>query len=404
MGGRMNQHIHQSISQKAKEMENDIIHMRRHFHMYPELPGEEKETSSFVAEKLHALGMEVQTSVGGYGVVGILNGAKPGTTFAWRADMDAYATQEKTDLPYKSKRYGVMHVCGHDAHTAIGIGIAQTLSSFKDDLSGRIKFVFQPFEEGSKGAQRMIDDGVLENPRPSAIYGLHQGSLGANQRYLEAGELGLIYRTALYGWDRINIDIKVKREKFNSWAEQEMFLNRISRINRCTNPYGTKDSDDLVDLQILKKEGNDDTGEIHIKARFRYAMQQYRDVIRQALAKIIDDYATQPDVEVKVDYEGSLPPVYNDEKQCKEAEMILRTMIGDSVKPIHEVPIHGSDDFSRFQNELSGLFFFLGSADLERGIKACNHTPTFDLDERCLAFGVKTMSSFLFEMLASWKK
>lgn len=395
----MNKSIHKLISQKAKEIENDIINIRRHFHMYPELPGEEKETSRFVAEKLVALGMEVQTNIGGYGVVGILKGAKPGTTLAWRADMDAYAMQEKTEVPYKSKIDGVMHLCGHDAHTAIGLGIAQILSSFKDDLNGTIKFIFQPFEEGSEGAQRMINDGVLENPRPSAIYGLHQGSLGANQSYMEAGEMSIIYGTALYGWDRLNIDIRVKRERFNAWAEQEIFLNKISKINRCTNKHGTKDSDNLVELQILQKEGNDETGEIHIKARFRYAMQQYRDDIRQELGKIIDEYAEQPNVEVKVEYESSLPPVYNDENQCKEAEKVLRALIGDSVKPIYEVPIHGADDFSRFQNELSGLFFFLGSADLERGIKACNHTPTFDMDERCLAFGVKTMSSFLFEML-----
>lgn len=395
----MNKNTHEQISRKTKEIENDIINIRRHLHMYPELPGEEKETSRFVAEKLAALGMEVKTDVGGYGVVGILKGAKPGATLAWRADMDACAIKEETDIPYKSKIDGVMHACGHDAHTAIGLGIARVLSSLRDDISGTIKFIFQPFEEGSKGAQRMIDEGVLDNPRPSAIYGLHQGSLGANQSYMEAGELSIIYGTALYGWDRFTVDIKVKRERFNAWAEQEIFLNKLSKVNRCTNQHGTKDSDNLVELQILKKEGNDETGEIHIKALFRYAMQQYRDDIRQELEKIINEYAAQPNVEVKVNYEDSLPPVYNDEKQCKEAEMILKKLIGDSVIPIHEVPIHGSDDFSRFQNDVSGLFFFLGSADLERGIKACNHTPTFDMDERCLAFGVKAMSSFLFEML-----
>ena len=399
-----NRIIHELISHKASEIESDIINTRRHFHMYPELPGEEKETSRFVAEKLVALGMEVQTNIGGYGVVGMLKGAKPGTTLAWRADMDAYAMQEETDVPFKSQIDGVMHLCGHDAHTAIGLGIAQILSSIKDDLSGTVKFIFQPCEEGSKGAQRMINDGVLENPRPSAIYGLHQGSLGASQSYMEAGELSIIYGTALYGCDRLNIYIKVKRERFNAWAEQEIFLNKLSKINRCTNKHGTKDSDHLVDLRILEKESNDETGEIRIKAQFRYAMQQYRDDIRQELAEIINEYTEQPDVEVKVEYESSLPPVYNDEKQCKEAEKVLRMLVGDSVKPIYEVPIHGADDFSRFQNELSGLFFFLGSADLERGIKACNHTPKFDIDERCLVFGAKTMASFLFEMLEARKK
>jgi len=156
----MNKNIHLLISKKAEEIKEDVINTRRHLHMYPELSGEEKETSRFVAERLNALGLEVQTNVGGYGVVGILSGANPGATIAWRADMDACAIQEENDKPYKSRINGVMHACGHDAHTAIALGIAETLSSVKDYLCGTVKFIFQPYEEGTEGALRMIKDGV----------------------------------------------------------------------------------------------------------------------------------------------------------------------------------------------------------------------------------------------------
>jgi len=398
----MNKNIHMAIAEKVEEIKDDVINTRRHLHMYPELPGEEKETSRLVAERLEALGLDVRTNIGGYGVVGILKGGKLGATIAWRADMDACAIQEENDKPYKSRIKGVMHACGHDAHTAIALGMAETLSSVKDDLCGTVKFIFQPFEEGTEGAMRMIKDGVLENPRPIAIYGLHQGSLGADQSYMESGAVNIHYGTALFGLDRLDINIKAVKPKFNSWAEQERFIYKISRINNYNIKQAERDIHKIIDFKILKKEGNDETGEITIQAQFRYAMQEYRDEIRNELAGIIDEYIKQSKSDVTVNYVKSIPPVYNDETECKEAELILRELIGDNVIPIlEEVPPHGIDDFACFQNELSGLFFFLGSANLEKGIKAWNHTPGFDIEEDCLAFGVKTMASFLVEVLYS---
>ena len=137
-------------------------------------------------------GIDVQTNIGGYGVVGVLNGGKKGETIAWRADMDAWAMQDTIDKPYRSRIDGIKHVCGHDAHTAIALGIAETLASVKEDVKGTIKFIFQPHEEmGSKGALRMIEDGVLENPRPSAVYGLHVTNWGLDQTYLRSSFLSL---------------------------------------------------------------------------------------------------------------------------------------------------------------------------------------------------------------------
>jgi metal-dependent amidase/aminoacylase/carboxypeptidase family protein len=280
------------------------------------------------------------------------------------------------------------------------LGIAETLSSVRDDLCGAVKFIFQPFEEGSEGAQRMIEDGALENPRPSAVYGLHQGSLGANQSYMESGSVSVHYGTTLFGRDVLSITVKAARPKFNAWAEQELLIYRLNQINRYTNRYAKRDIHNLVDFQILRKQGNDETGEIHIQARFRYAMQKYRDDIRLELSRIVDEYVRQSGSHVTVEYVKSIPPVYNDEEQCEEAELILRELIGDRVIPIlDEVPPHGTDDFACFQEELGGLFFFLGSANLAEGIKAWNHTATFDIDEDCLPFGVKTMASLLFEIL-----
>ncbi len=400
----MNNSIHKLISDKTEEIKDSVINARRHLHMHPELSGEEKETSLFVAEKLRSLGLKVQSNIGGYGVVGILTGAKPGPTVAWRADIDACPMQEETDVPYKSRVDGVMHLCGHDAHTAIGLGIAEALSSVKEYLTGSVKFIFQPYEEGTEGALRMIRDGVLDNPRPIAVYGLHHSNWGVNQTYLESGTLSINYGTVLYGYDRFNIKVRISRPKINPDSEQAVLIHKFSRINRYNIKQSSRDSHNVIDFKVHKKDINSQNNEFSVQGQFRFAMQKYRDEIRAELERIIDDYATQTKHDVSIEYYKSIPPVYNDPEECSEAELILRELIGDNVIPIlDEVPPHGADDYSCFQNELSGLFFFLGAVNLEKGIMALTHTSKFDLDEACIPFAVKAMSSFLFEILEKRK-
>jgi amidohydrolase len=145
--------VHRRISDEASGLRDEIIEIRRDIYMHPELSGEEQRTSRLVADKLRSCRIDVQTDVGGYGVIGILEGSKKGTTLAWRADMDACAMQDTIDKPYRSRIDGVKHVCGHDAHTAIALGIAKTLVSIREHLPGTVKFIFQPHEEGEK-AQR----------------------------------------------------------------------------------------------------------------------------------------------------------------------------------------------------------------------------------------------------------
>jgi metal-dependent amidase/aminoacylase/carboxypeptidase family protein len=384
MGLNMNKNIQQIISKKTEEIKETIINTRRHLHMYPELSGEEKETSLFIAEKLNALGMEVKTNIGGYGVVGILRGGKQGATIAWRADIDACAMREENEIPYKSKNDGIMHLCGHDAHTAIALGVAEVLSSVKNDLYGTIKFIFQPFEEGAEGALRMIKDGALENPRPSAIYGLHQSNWGLNQTYLEAGTISINYGTALFGYDNFHVSIKNTQPKINLQAEQEHFIYMLNKL----------------DIRIIDKSIDYENKIFSLQAQFRCAKHEYRDKIREELIRKINKYAENMSSETNIEYTKSIPPVYNRKNDCKEALLIFKQLIGNNVIPIFdELPPLAADDFSLFQNELSGLFFFLGSANIEKGIKSLTHTANFNIDEDCLTFGVKTMSSFLFEIL-----
>ncbi|MBA2732107.1 MAG: amidohydrolase, partial [Acidobacteria bacterium] len=198
------------IAQAAETLRPQLIAQRRDFHMHPELSNREERTSRIVAERLRALGLtDVKTGVGKYGVTALLVGAKPGATIAVRADMDALPIQEVNDVPYKSQVAGVKHACGHDAHTTVGLGVAEVLSKMRGEISGTIKFIFQPAEEGAPageegGAKLMIKEGAMDNPRPSAIFGLH------TLPSIEAGQIAYHSGAAMAASDRFFITIKGK--------------------------------------------------------------------------------------------------------------------------------------------------------------------------------------------------
>jgi metal-dependent amidase/aminoacylase/carboxypeptidase family protein len=394
------ENIFSLISDKVSSIKKDITDTRRDIYMYPELSGDERRTSQLVADKLRSLGLDVQTNIGGYGVVGILKGNKGGDTIAWRADMDASAMQDIIDKPYKSKIDGVKHACGHDANTAIALGIAETLASVKEHLKGSIKFIFQPWEEGSKGALRMIEDGVLENPRPSAVYGLHVTNWNLNQTYLRAGQLSINHGAALFGKYLFKVIVKVHREDIILSTEQNVLIHYLNRLNKY-NIKCEKPSQNIIDLKIVEKDTLFRKNEIHLKAMFRFAQVKYVEEIREELNRIINEYKENNNYEVSIEPLEQLPSVYNDEDESENAYLFFKKLIGDNAVAIrNEFPPHGSDDFALFQNELSrGLFFFIGMANPEKGIKVGMHNPDFDIDEDCLEFGVKTMSMFLLDFL-----
>src|SRR5215510_12339673 len=201
----------EEIARAAESLRAKLVEQRRYFHMHPELSNREERTSRVIAEKLRALGLDdIKTGVGKYGVVALLKGGMPGGVVAVRADMDALPIQETIDPPYKSQTDGVKHACGHDAHMTIQLGVAELLSKMRDRVRGSIKFIFQPAEEGAPpsergGAQFMIEEGALENPRPSAIFGLHV------MPNIESGQIGYNSGPAMASSDRFSITIRGKK-------------------------------------------------------------------------------------------------------------------------------------------------------------------------------------------------
>jgi amidohydrolase len=177
------------ISRTTESIRDHLIEIRRDFHQYPETSGNEARTSKIIEEFLSSLGLEVMTEVGGHGVVGILRGGMPGKIIAWRADIDAFTSDFPDVVDFQSKISGVRHICGHDVHTSIGLGIAEVLSSYKNEINGTIIFIFQPAEESYTGAAKMIEEGILDKLNPEAVFALHVAPLPAGVISVKAEEM-----------------------------------------------------------------------------------------------------------------------------------------------------------------------------------------------------------------------
>ena len=210
------------ISELTEALRSKLVETRRDIYMHPELSGQEERTAGVVAKRLQEMGAEVSTGVAGYGVIGLLHGGKEGGVVAIRCDMDAVKIQDVLTVPYKSQVPGVKHVCGHDVHSTIALGVAEVLASIRERQSGSVKFIFQPAEETATGARDMIDAGVLENPRPQAIFALHTFPM-------PAGQLGYVPGIALIGED--SFSCRLTMESDGTAGRRDVLESVMKRCN-----------------------------------------------------------------------------------------------------------------------------------------------------------------------------
>lgn len=394
----------QTIAQKAEALRDKLVAQRRDFHQYPELSNREERTGKVIAEKLKAIGLEdIKINVAKHGVTALLKGKKPGPVVAVRADIDALPIQETINVPYKSKNDGVKHACGHDAHITIELGVAEILNSMRDEIQGTIKFIFQPAEEGAPageegGAKLMIKEGVLENPRPQAIFGLHV------MPNLEVGEVGYNSGPAMASSDRFKITIRGKKvhgayphdgvDAVVIAAEAVTSLQSIRsrRINT---------QEPLV-ITIGSIHGgnrfNIITDEVVMEGTMRTLNEQVRSdamaMMKQTLQGVTSIYGGSYELE----FITPNPVTFNDPKLVEETLPTIKRIIGDT-NLITPRPQMGAEDFSYFQKEIPGFFYFLGVGNRQKGITAMIHTPDFDLDEDSLVIGTKVMSNVLLDYL-----
>lgn len=392
------------IARLAEGLMPKLIETRRDFHMHPELSNREERTSRVIAEKLKALGFdEVKTGIGRHGVVGLLKGKLPGPVVAVRADMDALPIQETIDVPYKSKNDGVKHACGHDVHMTVQLGVAEVLSRMRDRIRGTVKFIFQPAEEGAPageegGAGLMVRQGVLENPKPSAIFGLHV------MPNIEVGQVGYNIGPAMASSDRFAITIRGKKVH---GAYPHDGIDTIVVASECVMALQSIRSrrintqEPLV-ITIGSMHGgnrfNIIADEVRLEGTMRTLNEDVRSkaiaMMKQTLAGVTSAYGAS----FEIDMGDNNPVTYNEPALVEATLPVMRRVLGEA-NLIATRPQMGAEDFSMYQQVIPGFFYFLGVGNKSKGITAMIHTPEFDVDEKSLMIGVNLMTNVLIDYL-----
>ena len=408
--------IKTKVSIAADKIESKVIEWRRDFHEHPELGNNETRTAAIIAKHLQSLGIEVKTGVARTGVVGILKGAKPGPVVLLRADMDGLPVTERNSLPFASKartqyngqEVGVMHACGHDSHVAILMGVAEVLSGMKADLKGIVKFVFQPAEEGSApgvegGAELMVKEGVLENPKVDVAFGLHIWA------QTEAGKITYRPGGMMAGVNDMQIIVKGRQAHGAApWASIDPIVVSAQIINSLQTIVSRN-------LNITENAGVVTIGSIHSGVRSNIIPEQAEmlGTIRslsaedeKLLISRIKTIATKTaeaagaSVEIKIPYSNHYPVTYNDLTLTEKMLPSLVKVAGaENVKLIP--PITGAEDFSFFQEKVPGLFFFLGGMPKGMDPKTApsHHTPDFMIDESSFKLGVKALAGLTLDYM-----
>ncbi|WP_103068270.1 M20 metallopeptidase family protein [Aquimarina sediminis] len=394
---------YQHFVNSTKEIFDSLVKIRRDLHMNPEISKQEKRTSKIVAKYLRDLGLEVKTNIGGNGVVGILKGGKEGKKIAWRADMDAIKTKEPDVVDFISKNEGVRHICGHDVHTTIGLGIATVLSQQKENLKGTVYFIFQPAEETFTGAKDMIEDGLFDIIEPNEIYGLHIGP----------GESGVINfkSNELFAYQR---SLKVTFQPSANKKELENFMNDIlngfSRnplkgspwdiINNTTDPKIGITSKETIYRDYFFIEGTKlykDQGTTIFSASFFETNSSNTYSIPLEIKNQILN-SKYKNLFISIGYSRDNPTPINDSELTKMASKTISSFYNKEMfKPLYgQIPFFG-EDFIYYQQKVPGVFFLLGGSNIEKGINSMPHTPNFAVDETTIKYGVQSFATLIFE-------
>ncbi len=387
-----------------------ITEIRHHIHQYPELGNREFKTAALVAEHLRDLGLSVATGVAHTGVVGILKGGRPGGVVAVRADMDALPVTEDTPYPFRStvrstwqgQEVGVMHACGHDIHTAVQLGVASVLAALRDEIPGTVKFIFQPAEEGPPqgeegGAELMLAEGVLDNPRPSAIFGLHAFA------EMEVGKVGYTPGPAFAAIDQFRITLKGRQAH---GAHPEQSIDPVVLAAQVVLAFQTIPSRTLPPLEpsvvtvgIIRggQRFNIIPAEVYLEGTVRTYDAGVRDTIERRMDEILAGLTRAAGATYTLDYERGSPVTINDPALTARMAPTLERALGKgSVRVIP--PTMGAEDFAHFAQVVPGFYFRLGT--VKPGTRSGgHHTPDFMADDTSLPVGITAMTHLVLDFL-----
>lgn len=401
-----------------EEMFPRLVETRRHLHSQPELSNQEEKTAAYVAERLRELGLEVKTGVAGHGIVALLKGASPGPCVAVRADMDALPVKELRSRPWRSRNPGVMHACGHDVHTTVALGVAELLARHRAQVKGEVKFLFQPAEEGMPpdfegtwGAQKMVAEGAMENPRPQAVFGLHcrptikQTDMKDDEvRYLKAGQVAYTIGADNANSDSFQITLRGRMAHGSSpHSGVDAITTAASAIQALQNIRSrmTNTQKPLV-LSIGTIQGGQRSNivadEVVMSGTVRTYDAALRDEVVKMMHRILKGVSEAHGATYELNYRNGYPSILNDAALIQATLPAFRRLLG-SENVFEVIPGMGGEDFSYFAQVSPGFYFRLGVSHVENGITHELHTPLFDVDEECLKTGVAVMAAAVCDFL-----
>lgn len=386
--------------QEANQLFEYTVGLRRDFHMHPELGFQEVRTAGIVARELKSLGLEVTTGVAETGVVAMLEGAQPGPVVLLRFDMDALPIQEETGAEYASQNPGVMHACGHDGHTAVGLTAARLLYAHRHELHGSVKLVFQPAEEGLGGAARMIHEGVLDNPRPDAALALHVwndkplGWIGVTPGpVMAAAETFKIVVTGKGGHGaapHLAVDPVL--------AASQIVVALQSIVSRNVPPLETA----VVTVAAIHggQAFNVIPPMVEMKGTIRSFNPEVRARVLERFEQIVQGTAQAFGCQAQIENSFLTPAVVNDPQITSRVQSLVGKVLPEATLDTNERTM-GSEDMAYILQGVPGCFIFIGSANAEKHLDAPHHHPRFDFDERALPRAAALIAAAAADYLAA---
>jgi len=404
----------QYIDQQTESLYDKIVDWRRDIHQNPELSNREFETAEKIAEHLRSLGIDVETGVAHTGVVGVLKGGQPGPVVGLRADMDALPVKERTDVPFASNAISeymgeevpVMHACGHDTHVAMLMGVAEMLANRRDELPGTVKFIFQPAEEGTPpgeegGAEMMVKEGVLTNPDVDVIFGLHINSQ-TPVRQIKYRPMGIMAAS-----NRFTIDVKGKQSHGSQpWGGVDPIVTSAQIINGLQTIISrqtelTKEAA-VITVGIIRSgvRNNIIPEDAYMEGTIRTLDTDMQEILFEKMHTTVDHIAKSMGAEAELTIYDGLPITYNDpDLTALMAPTLERVAGAENTSVINAIT--GAEDFSFFQQQIPGLYFFVGGmpADLNPADAAPHHTPDFYIEEEGMKTGVRALANLTIDYM-----
>ncbi len=384
--------LFERMSVHVEERQHDLIELRHDIHRHPELSGAEARTAGLVASRLAALGFDVRSGIGGHGIIGVLEGSRPGPMVAFRADMDAVRSTDEDPVEYRSMTPGVRHICGHDIHTTIGIGLAEGFSAIQEDLAGSVMLIFQPAEERGTGAKAMLDDGAFDTVQPDAIFAVHTAPYNV-------GEIATVTGGMMAGRASVSVTIRGTGDLAEAASAVRAAIQSVGtlspQLSGQTAPKG------FIMVQLFGGAAGAPSGnETVVRGQIMTAGPEDRASAKAAVMAALESL-NLPEITLSTEYDerfmegvtndSALVDLANEGIRARFPEINIRTVGG-------AVPTF-SEDFGSFQALVPGVMYFLGVSNPEAGTVGMPHSPDYVADDASILVGTRAMMAAMLERL-----